>query len=205
MTYSDLDRTKKAFIFELDDVLYPQKDYLLQVYYLFAGFMEYTELLDEKVLLKLMTETYFSAGPDAVFDEIQSKFKIEGKYRSNLTHLMANAKLPLPLLLYEPMLTLLQDIVIDRKQISIVTAGDAQLQLNKIKQTEWHGLDKYLTCYFESEFTDMANTDVITMLLQKHGLVAQDVLMIGKDGAIEKLAAKHHVNVMDVESFLTTH
>jgi len=27
---------KKVYVFELDDVVFPKKDYLLQVYYLFA-------------------------------------------------------------------------------------------------------------------------------------------------------------------------
>ncbi|RYY34080.1 MAG: haloacid dehalogenase, partial [Sphingobacteriaceae bacterium] len=36
MKYSDIDPRKQAFVFELDNVLYPEKDYLFQVYYLFA-------------------------------------------------------------------------------------------------------------------------------------------------------------------------
>ena len=43
-TYTDIDARKKAFVFELDNVLYPEKDYLLQVYYLFASFLEYSEV-----------------------------------------------------------------------------------------------------------------------------------------------------------------
>ena len=35
MKYSDIDPRKAAFIFEMDNVLYPEKDYLYQVYYLF--------------------------------------------------------------------------------------------------------------------------------------------------------------------------
>ena len=36
MKYSDIDSRKNAFLFELDNVLYPEKDYLFQVYYIFA-------------------------------------------------------------------------------------------------------------------------------------------------------------------------
>jgi len=39
MNYKDIDKRKKAFIFELDNVLYPEKDYLYQVYYLFASML----------------------------------------------------------------------------------------------------------------------------------------------------------------------
>ena len=48
MKYTDIDPRKTAFIFELDNVLYPEKDYLFQAYYLFAGYLEYLDLIDEK-------------------------------------------------------------------------------------------------------------------------------------------------------------
>ena len=35
--------SKTAFIFELDNVIFPAKDYDLQVYYLFGQFMEFTQ------------------------------------------------------------------------------------------------------------------------------------------------------------------
>jgi hypothetical protein len=84
MKYSDIDPRKTAFIFELDNVLYPEKDYLYQVYYLFAGFLEYTELLDAKVLVNLMVKTFEEEGADAVFPQVQEKFKLDEKYLSIL-------------------------------------------------------------------------------------------------------------------------
>src|ERR1700761_6790387 len=149
--YSDLDPRKEAFVFELDDVLYPEKDYLYQVYYLFTSLLEYTELIDAKDATAFMTATYLSAGKDAVFDAIKTKLNLEEKYRSNFNHLLNTAKIPLNLLLYREMLKLLQDIVVDRKKIFIVTNGNPEQQLNKIKQVEWNGLEPYLTCYFANE------------------------------------------------------
>ena len=64
LKYTDIAPGKTAFVFELDNVLYPEKDYLYQVYYLFAGFLEYTELLDAKVLVSLMVKTFEEEGRD---------------------------------------------------------------------------------------------------------------------------------------------
>ena len=61
--YSDIDPRIKGFIFELDNVLFPEKEYLYQVYYLFAGYLEYTELLDAKVLVNLMYKHTSRKGP----------------------------------------------------------------------------------------------------------------------------------------------
>jgi FMN phosphatase YigB (HAD superfamily) len=147
MKYSDIDPRKKAFIFELDNVLYPEKDYLYQVYYLFANLIEYTELYDAKAMIGLMTATYEKEGKAHVFDRVKERFKIDEKYRENFNNLLLTAKLPLKLLLFQNMLELLQDIVVDRKKIFILTNGNPVQQLNKIKQTEWNGLGKYLVCY----------------------------------------------------------
>ena len=155
MKYNELDKHKQAFIFELDDVLYPEKDYLYQVYYLFANLLEYTTATDAKKVTDTLVNIYNEKGKALAFDGLKEKLGIDEKYREKLDKLMLTAKLPLKLLLYKEMLTFLQDIVIDRKQLFIVTNGNPLMQLNKIKQTEWHGLEKYLKVYFAEETRPM--------------------------------------------------
>jgi phosphoglycolate phosphatase-like HAD superfamily hydrolase len=189
LAYTDIDARKKAFIFELDNVLYPEKDYLLQVYYLFASFLEYKEMLDAKVLTALMIKTYEEEGPGEVFNIVQQRFNIDEQYRYNFDLLHKTARLPLKLLLYKDALTLLQDIVVDRKQLFILTNGEPQQQLNKIKQTEWHGLEQYLTCYFADEINAKPEPDAINYILKQHNLERRDVIMIGNT-QIDKLCAE---------------
>ncbi|WP_295672557.1 HAD family hydrolase [uncultured Mucilaginibacter sp.] len=178
MTYTDIDKRKKAFIFELDNVLYPEKDYLFQVYYLFASLLEYAELIEAKETTDLMINTYNEEGAAFVFDRLKEKLNVDEKYRENLNHLLVTAKLPLKLLLYKNMLNLLQEIVIDRKKVFIVTNGNTEQQLNKIKQTEWHGLEQYLIAYFAEETMPKPEPDVIDLLLKDHNLQRREILMI---------------------------
>lgn len=189
MKYTDIDPRKKAFIFELDNVLYPEKDYLFQVYYLFANMIEYTELYDAKAIIGLMTATYEKEGKEFVFDRIQEKFKIDEKYRQNFNSLMHTAKLPLKLLLYKNMLELLQEIVVDRKKLFILTNGNPGQQLNKIKQTEWHGLEQYLICYFADEILPKPEPDAIHLILKEHNLERRDMMMI-ENSETDRLSAQ---------------
>lgn len=177
--YSDIDPRKEAFIFELDDVLFPEKDYLYQIYYLFTAFLEYTELINAKEATSFMIDAYLSEGKEIVFDRLKEKFTIDEKYRHNFEHLNITAKLPLKLLLDQDLLKLLQDIVIDRKRIFILTNGIPEQQLNKIKQTEWEGLEPYLTCYFANEIAPKPETDSIDLLIKNHNLQRRNILMIG--------------------------
>jgi FMN phosphatase YigB (HAD superfamily) len=202
MKYSDLDRRKKAFIFELDNVLYPEKDYLYQVYYLFAGLMEYTELIDAKAATDVMLNTYNTEGKDMVFDRLKDKMDVNEKYRDNFNQLLVTARLPLKLLLYEKMLNLLQEIVIDRKKLFIVTNGDPLQQLNKIKQMEWHGLENYLTAYFAEETAAKPEPDVIHILLKDHDLLRRDLLMIENSETDRLCADVCGIDYINVEEFL---
>ncbi|MBS7562886.1 HAD hydrolase-like protein [Mucilaginibacter sp. Bleaf8] len=197
--YTDLDPRLNAYVFELDNVLYPEKDYLFQVYYLFAGFMEYTELLDAKVLVNLMVQTYEQEGKEEVFNRLQQRFKIDEKYRFNFEHLHKNAQLPLKLLLFDDMLKLLQDIVVDRKKIFIVTNGDPQLQLNKIKHTDWQGLESYLICYFANEIAPKPEPDVIHQLMGDHQLQRRELIMFGNTQEDELCAEASGITYQPVE------
>lgn len=189
LTYANIDARKKAFVFELDNVLYPEKDYLLQVYYLFAGFLEYKEMLDTQALTKLIIKTFEEEGAPEVFNRLQQRFNIAEEYRYNFNLLHQTARLPLKLLLYQQALTLLQDIVVDRKQIFILTNGHPQQQLNKIKQTEWHGLEQYLTCYFADEINAKPEPDALHHILKQHNLERRDIVMIGNTET-DKLCAE---------------
>ncbi len=202
MKYSNIDQSKTAFIFELDDVLYPEKDYLYQVYYLFASLLEYTEFIDAKKATDLMVSTYLTEGEENVFDRLKDKFNIHEKHRNNLEHLMITAKLPLKLLLYQNMLALLQEIVIDRKKIFIVTNGNPQQQLNKIKQTEWHGLEQYLVAYFADETFAKPEPDAIHLLLKEHNLHRRDLVMIENSDADRLCAEVCGIDSINVKEFL---
>ncbi|RVU02943.1 HAD family hydrolase [Mucilaginibacter limnophilus] len=185
MKYNDIDPRKQAFVFELDNVLYPEKDYLFQVYYLFANMLEYTELWDAKAMTALMTNTYAEKGHAGVFDTLKEKFNVDERYRTNLEDMLVTSRLPLKLLLYQNMLTLLQDIVVDRKKIFILTNGNPQQQLNKIKQTEWNGLESYLTCYFADEIRAKPEPDALNQLIAEHKLNRRDVVMVGNSSTDE--------------------
>lgn len=202
MKYSDIDARKKAFIFELDNVLYPEKDYLYQVYYLFANMLEYTDQTDATTTTNLMVDTYITQGADAVYDAVKASLGINEKYRAGLATMMINAKLPLKLLLYQNMLTLLQEVVMDRKKLFIVTNGNPLQQLNKIKHMEWHGLEPYLTCYFANETTAKPEPDVLFSLMQEHDLQRRDLVMIGNTETDKLCAQITGIDYYDVIDFL---
>lgn len=199
INYSDFDPSKKAFIFELDNVLYPEKDYLLQVYYLFANFLEYTETVPPAAdLIDFMKKVYEHQGKEEIFDRAQEVFAIDEKYRENFQRLHREAKLPLKLLLYKEVLDLLQQITVDRKMIFLVTAGNPIQQLNKIRHMEWNGLENYLRVYFTDELQPKPAPDVLLQILKEHSLKPEDVVLIGSNGEDEVFAKNASIEFVSV-------
>lgn len=193
---------KRAFVFGLDNILYPEKDYLLQVYYLFSEFMEYTEQLNAKEMTSFMQEMYVKQGSNSIFEKTASKFDIPSKYKSNFEMLHENARLPLKLLLYQEILGLLQEITVERKEIYLLAKGNPLMQLNKIRQLEWHGLASYLKVYFSEELEPSLSEKSINFILEQHKLKAEDVLYIGVEVDEMEAARKSAVEFLNVTKLL---
>ncbi|RZJ83859.1 MAG: HAD family hydrolase [Chryseobacterium sp.] len=195
---------KEAFIFELDNVLYPEKDYLLQVYFLYAQFIEYAEQIPATEIVKYVEITFFKEGKANLYDKTTRQFNIPEKYRINFELLLSNAKLPLKLLIFEEVLKLLQAIVLERKQIFIFTDGNPLMQLNKIKQTEWHGLEQYLTLFFSDETAPKPSPMGVEAIIDTYSLDREKMLIIGSNETDKQCADNALIEFLNVDKLLLT-
>lgn len=195
-------KNKKAIILGLDNVLYPEKDYLLQVYYLFAEFISYQEQIDAKQILNYMTEEFTANGEEFIFEKTAAQFNIPLKYSSNFILLHSTARLPLKLLLYNQILSFLQEIVAERITIFLLVDGTAAIQLNKIKQLEWHGLEKHLTVYFTEEFEFKSSEKTLEFIIKEHQLTKEEILILGYKKEDEDLATLADIDFLSILNLL---
>jgi len=143
---------KKVIIFELDDLIYPKRDYDLQVYYLFANFIEFTEGYPASAdLVSFAKQAYEAHGALGIFERMQEAFGLGEQYREQLQRLYANAQLPLKLFLFEDIKNLFEQLIQADKKIVILTAGNPVEKLNKIKHIAWDTWAKDLKVYFQDE------------------------------------------------------
>lgn len=200
LKYKDIPENKTAVFFEFDNVLVPQKDYDLQVYYLFANFIEYLETFPPaQDMVAFLSKRYEVHGRKEMFEETAKVFSVDQKYKDNLEVLFTNANLPLKLLLYKEALELLQELVVNRKQIFILTSGNPNQQLNKIKQTEWNGLEQYLKVYFADEFDDKTSMTALNTILQENNLLKDNVLVIGNKETNREFNAESGIDYISIK------
>ena len=179
MDFQSILNEKRAFVFDLDNVLYPEKDYLLQVYYLFAQFIEYGEQINAAEMVTFMQAVYLEEGAEGIFERTAEKFNIPLKYKLNFDLLLQNARLPLKLLIYEGVLNLLQEVAGQAKQLFLFADGHPQMQLNKIRQVDWNGLEKNLVVYFAEESAPKPDPKGLELIMEKHNLKPEEVVLIG--------------------------
>lgn len=203
LSYSDIDTNKNVFIFELDDVLYPQQDYILQVYYLFANFLEYTESFPPAAeLTEFLKKSYLQHGSEGIFKKASAVFGIDTKYEENFNRLHSSAQLPLKLLLYPSILELLKSLVSGQKSVYIFTKGNPLIQLNKLKHLDWQGLDRMLKVYFYDELKLLPDIDPLDYIIRENNRKASEVVLIGRDESDRKEGEKRGISYLNVSDFL---
>lgn len=180
--------TFQSFVFNLDDVVYPERDFLLQVYYLFAQFMEYTAQLPATEILDFMKAEYELAGKEGVFKKTAKKFGIDQTYENNFELLHRTARLPLKLLLFPAVLDFMEDLVANKKGLYLLASGDPEAQLNKIRQVEWGGLATHLRVYFSEELAGSIAANPLEYVIEDQGLQRDQVIMFGVNASDESLA-----------------
>ena len=190
---------KAVYIFSFDNVIYPEKDYLLQVYYLFAEFIEYTEQLNAKQITDFMQQYYAHHGNVNIFEKTAAKFDIPSKYKSNFELLHENARLPLKLLLFQKVLSFLQEIVLERKDIYLLVTGAPLVQLNKIRQMEWNGLEKYLKVYFSEEIEPSLSAASLAHIINLHHLKKEDVVYVGSEEFESEMAKNAGISFLTIK------
>lgn len=190
-------KEKEAFIFELNEVVFPEKDYYLQVYYLFGQFIEYAEQLNAADIVAFMQSYYLKKGTKDIFKKTAKHFDIPEKYQVNFELLLLSARLPLKLLMFSEVLKFMQQIVVERKKIFMLVDGNAAMQLNVIKQIEWNGLENYLTVYFSEEMGGL--TAGLSQIQLSHELNPKNVIFIGKSKGAKKAAKENNIDFVSAD------
>lgn len=202
--YRDLPAGKSAFLFGLDNVLYPRKDYDLQIFYLFSNLLEYTERsIPARELLEFFKECYAQTGEIGIFDKAQARFSIPEKYRKAFEHTCAQGRLPLKLLLFKEVLELVQAIVRDEKPLGLLTRGPIDIQWNKIKQTEWNGLDRKIKIYFYDELIERYPEDPLGFVEQDMQVSRANMLYFGSGRENRAWTEQLGLDYQDIRLFIS--
>jgi phosphoglycolate phosphatase-like HAD superfamily hydrolase len=204
MIIDQLLETKLAFVFDFDNTIYPEKDYLYQVYYMIGQFVEYQETFDHDIITKFLTDEFEANGREKLFDKLIEKFNLKEEYKENMLRLLRTGRLPLKLLLFKEMEWIMNEVVNNNRLLFLLTNGNVEQQRNKIVQVEWNGLQKNLRCYFANEIKPKPAPDALQLLMEEHALSPEDVVFIGDSKEDEECAKSAGVDFYYVKNLVAS-
>ena len=174
---------KEMYLFDLDNIIFPKRDYLVQVYYLFGSFYEFTEgKATANEIAQFMSKIYDHHGEEHVFGATKIMFDIDDKYEENFNRLLANAQLPMKLEVIPHFNELLLNLTENNKKIAILTKGNPIEQLNKIRFIDWESINlkkESLKIYFVDEL-EFRSLDPIEFIATEHGMESNQINYINQ-------------------------
>ena len=135
------------------------------------------------------------SGEHELFERVCRKFSLEPKHLESFTSMHVHAKLPLKLLLYKEVLALLVFLIGEGKLVSILTKGNPLIQLNKVKQMEWNGLDKFIKVYLYDEIVLKSELEPLDYLLFENDVSATEAVFFTPSDTIKGSTGVSNMNI----------
>lgn len=188
------------FIFDLDNTIYNEEDYLFQAYKVICErFSRLEPGLDKKSLFDLMIKIYHQEGRDKLFDRF---FETTGSDKSHMDHFLRILRTftpEKPLLPDKTVREFLHMLVEKKKNIYVLTNGNPQQQRNKIRHIEWDGLEKHISFIFAEEVGRKPSPAGVLHILKTSGIGNKSAIFIGDKETDRICAQEGGVQYLDIK------
>ena len=140
------------FLIDLDDTLYPEKNYL------YPAYLEISKYINKKYKFKIshinkfLIDEFEISGRKNLFDKLNSKFEIPTIEFNIYLKILRNLKLKNKIRLFDKSYQLLEKIIKHNKNFIIVTNGNVKQQRNKVSLIDWRQISNPFVLYANKSF-----------------------------------------------------
>lgn len=187
------------FIFDLDNTIYNEEDYLFQAYKVICE--RYSALepgQDQRSLFDLMIKLYYQEGRDKLFDRFLETTGSDKSYMDHFLRILRTFKPEKPLLPDETVRKFLHKLAEKKKNIYVLTNGNPQQQRNKIRHIEWDGLEKHISFIFAEEIGRKPSPAGVLHILKISGTGKESAIFIGDKETDRICAEEGGVQYLDI-------
>jgi len=190
------------FIFDLDNTIYNEEEYLFQAYNAICNrFVAPENGHDKKSLLKLIMKIYRQEGRDKLFDKFLSA---SGLGLSNLPECLKILRSFDPgkqIPLFPKTEKILKYLIEQDKKIFVLTNGNPAQQKNKIRSLLWNNLDNKISFILANEIEPKPSPAGIFHILKITGIEKEKTLFVG-DSPVDRECASvggiQFINIADL-------
>ena len=189
------------YIFDLDNTIYKEEDYLYQAYAAIAGkFADLIPSYDKEQLFRLMKNTFEDQGRKKLFNKFLASVNFDNSYLSECLDILRSFVPEKPIEINRNVNSILFDLINRNKKIFVLTNGNAEQQKNKIRHINWKGLDSHIHFVFAEEIEPKPSPAGVLYILQISGIEKNNTVFVGDSETDKVSALKSGVNYLDVNS-----
>jgi putative hydrolase of the HAD superfamily len=173
---------------DLDDTLYPEKEYLLQAYDEIGKECAQKFNLSEDELSAFLKSSFLENGREKLLNKAVEKFNLPEESLEIMLTTMRNFAPKQQLNLFEKSEKILGELIQLNKQIIVVTNGNEIQQKNKVRHIDWKDLDRSISFIYANTIEPKPSSKSFLLLQEKYGFKNENCVMIG-DSETDKLFA----------------
>jgi len=191
------------FIFDLDNTIYNEEEYLLQAYMAIANkFAGIRPDYDKDRLYKILTDKYYKEGREKLFDKFLESAGLDNTHMTDCLNILRSFKPEKPLEIFNPVFDILQFLVSKRKSIFILTNGNVDQQKNKIRNIRWNGLDEHIRFVYADEIEPKPAPGGVLYILRITGTGKEETVFIGDKETDRTCAENGGISYIDVRKLI---
>jgi len=194
------------FIFDLDNTIYKEEDYLFQAYKAIAE--ECAGSLPSrtrKALYTILKDLYLQQGCEKLFDKFLDVVGLNKSYLPVCLKILRSFKPGKPLEIDKKVKKILISLNSRSKRIFILTNGNVDQQRNKIRHIKWDGLDNKIVFVFADEIEPKPSPAGIIYILKSTGTAKDNAIMIGDSEIDLKCASNGGIKFINISDLILKH
>lgn len=175
-----------TIIFDLDDTLYPEIEYLKPAFKAISEAFEAEYAINALKIEQFLIRTFEHEGRQMLFNKCfnhflktDNKTESEGKNEENTEgvyfedmpiteylQILRTVKIAQKIALFPYVYDFIPQLVAEKKQIFVLTNGNPKQQRNKIAHLDWQHLDAHITFVFANEYAPKPSAKVFSDFLE---------------------------------------
>lgn len=187
------------FIFDLDNTIYNEEDYLFQAYKAISQKLGgLTNRHNKNDLFTLMMEIYRKEGREKLFDKFLAGAGIDSGYLAVCLKILRSFNPEKRIEINPKMEKIMRSLVEKQKQIFVLTNGNPEQQRNKIRNILWNGLDEKITFILANEIEPKPSPEGIRHILKLTGIEKDKTILIGDSKVDLDCASRGEIRFVNI-------
>lgn len=197
---SDLYRYR-LFVFDLDDTIYREEDYLLQGYDAVSRHLsEKTGCGSSDYIFDRLVTLFREQGRHKLFDTLLEELDCDKSLVASCVDVLRTFRVKKKLEMCPEVAGLLQELKGRNKKVYILTNGNPVQQRNKISNINWGNMTGYPVTVFADELSPKPSPAGIEQILLQSGIKETDTILIGDSEVDMQCAANAGIAFINVTS-----